>query len=475
MLEFMLKPELPPTWINDAVFYQIFPDRFAKSARLETLSHLEPWDSLPTPHGYKGGDLYGVAEQIPYLLALGINAIYLCPIFRSASNHRYHTHDYFCVDEMLGGQAAFDYLLKTAHEHGIKIVLDGVFNHASRGFFQFHDLLENGAQSPFKDWFTVHDYPLNAYDGTPNYLCWYDNPALPKFNTANPEVREFIMRVAEHWLRLGIDGWRLDVPDEIDDDSFWQEFRSRCKKINPEAYIVGEIWGDARRWLAGDQFDAVMNYPFTRIALGFCGANTLRSEVIANTGLYADIIALDAPKAAALTSELLARHPLHTSLAQLNLLGSHDTPRMLSTLGSLEAAKLTVLMQMTFPGTPCVYYGDEIGLQGTREPACRGTIPWENTELWNADLHSWFKHLIALRHAQPALQRGGFKTVFAESQTFAFERSLEQDRILVILNASGDAVNFDLPGRWLDLLGNKTVSGTVVVPATQGLVFRALV
>ena len=190
MLEFMLKPELPPSWINNAVFYQIFPDRFAKSARLQNVSHLEPWDSLPTPHGYKGGDLYGVAEQIPYLLALGINAIYLCPIFRSASNHRYHTHDYFCVDEMLGGQAAFDFLLKTAHAHGIKIVLDGVFNHASRGFFQFHDLLENGAQSPFKDWFTVYDHPLNAYDGTPNYLCWYDNPALPKFNTANPEVRE---------------------------------------------------------------------------------------------------------------------------------------------------------------------------------------------------------------------------------------------------------------------------------------------
>jgi cyclomaltodextrinase / maltogenic alpha-amylase / neopullulanase len=472
MLEFMLKPELPPTWINNAVFYQIFPDRFAKSARLETLSHLEPWDSLPTPHGYKGGDLYGVADQIPYLLELGINAIYLCPIFRSASNHRYHTHDYFCVDQMLGGQEAFDYLLKTAHANGIKIVLDGVFNHASRGFFQFHDLLENGAQSPFKDWFTVHDYPLNAYDGTPNYLCWYDNPALPKFNTANPEVREYIMRVAEHWLRLGIDGWRLDVPDEIDDDSFWQEFRLRCRQINPEAYIVGEIWGDASRWLAGDQFDAVMNYPFTRIALGFCGANTLRSEVIVNTGLYSDIVAFDAANAAALANELLARHPLHTSLAQLNLLGSHDTPRMLSTLGSLEAAKLTVLLQMTFPGTPCVYYGDEIGLEGTREPSCRGTIPWNNTELWNANLLAWFKRCIALRHAQPALQLGAYEPVHAQGQVLAFERILEQDRILVVLNAGSNAAHFDLQSTWFDLMNNETVSGTVIVPATQGLVLK---
>jgi cyclomaltodextrinase / maltogenic alpha-amylase / neopullulanase len=472
MLLFMSDFHLPPTWINNAVFYQIFPDRFAKSDRVTSVPYLEPWNSLPTPHGYKGGDLYGIAEHLPYLVELGVNALYLCPIFASASNHRYHTHDYFQVDPMLGGNAALRHLLDSAHAQNIRVVLDGVFNHASRGFFQFHDLLENGIHSPYRDWFNIKDYPLNAYDGIPNYVCWYDNPALPEFNTSNPQTRDFLMGVAEHWLDFGIDGWRLDLPFEVDDDSFWQEFRTRCKRINPEAYIVGEIWGDARRWLAGDQFDAVMNYPFTRIALGFCGANTLRSDVIENTGLYSDIVALDAPRAATLANELLARHPLHTSLAQLNLLGSHDTPRMLSTLGSLEAAKLTVLLQMTFPGTPCVYYGDEIGLTGAREPGCRGTIPWDNLELWNSDLHSWVKQCIALRHAQPALQCGAYKLVHAEGQTFAFERILEQDRILVILNAASKTVDFDLQGTWFDLMNNKTVAGTVVVPASRGLVLK---
>ncbi|MEJ7839056.1 MAG: alpha-amylase family glycosyl hydrolase, partial [Thermomicrobiales bacterium] len=201
-----------PEWVHDAIFYQIFPDRFAKSDNVVKPTGLETWDSDPTDHGYKGGDLRGVTEHLDYLTDLGINAIYFCPIFQSASNHRYHTHDYFQIDPMLGGYEAFDDMLSACHDRGIRVVLDGVFNHCGRGFFQFNDILENGRSSPWLDWFTITKFPVNAYDTSksPRFDAWFSLHPLPKFNTDNPQVREFIMQVGEHWMRMGIDGWRLD-------------------------------------------------------------------------------------------------------------------------------------------------------------------------------------------------------------------------------------------------------------------------
>jgi len=252
-----------PEWVHHAIFYQIFPDRFAKSKKVMKSNNLESWDSAPSVYGYKGGDLLGVVEKLDYLQDLGVNAIYFNPIFQSASNHRYHTHDYFQVDPMLGGYKAFKKLLREAHKRNMRVVLDGVFNHASRGFFQFNDILENGEKSAYLDWFDIRGFPLNAYHGEPNYRCWWGLPALPEFNTDNPQVRDYIFSVAKYWVDEGIDGWRLDVPFEIDDDAFWQEFRQVVKRANPDAYITGEIAQDASRWLAGDQFDAVMNYLLT--------------------------------------------------------------------------------------------------------------------------------------------------------------------------------------------------------------------
>src|SRR5918997_1515924 len=246
---------ITPHWVKQAVFYQIFPDRFAKSDSVEKPhNNLELWDSDPTPFGYKGGDLVGVRERLDYLQDLGVTALYFNPIFQSASNHRYHTHDYYKVDPLLGGAEAFDALLAECQRRGVRIVLDGGFNHASRGFFQFNDVLENGAASPWLDGFTFHGHPANSYDHgrRPGYEAWAGLHALPKLNTDNPQVREYLMRVGEYWLRKGIDGWRLDVPSEIRSDGFWQEFCQRVKVINPEAYIVGEVWGDSRQWLQGD-------------------------------------------------------------------------------------------------------------------------------------------------------------------------------------------------------------------------------
>src|SRR5260221_2578353 len=195
-----------PNWVKHAVFYQIFPDRFAKSDKLSKPSNLQPWDSPPTVEGYKGGDLLGVVEHLDHIQALGATAIYFTPIFQSPSNHRYHTHDYYQVDPLLGGNAAFRTMLDEAHRRGLKVVLDGVFNHVSRGFFYFNDILENGQASPYLDWFTIHSFPLNAYDSSrpPGYSAWWGLRQLPRLNTDDPGVREYVMRIGEYWLRQGI-------------------------------------------------------------------------------------------------------------------------------------------------------------------------------------------------------------------------------------------------------------------------------
>jgi len=275
-----------PDWVKNAVFYQIFPDRFARTHRHvddpAMAVPLEPWETPPSLEGYKGGDLWGVMEKLDYLVDLGVTAVYFTPIFQSASNHRYHTHDYYRIDPLLGGDQAFADLLEAAHQKGLKVVLDGVFNHCSRGFFFFNDILENGPNSPWLNWFKVENWPLSAYDGAlpANYLGWVGNRALPEFNHDNPAVREYIMRVGEYWIRQGIDGWRLDVPYEVETEGFWQEFRDRVKAVNPDAYIVGEIWTEAVQWLDGTQFDGVMNYPFTSATLAFAAGDRVRMDLV---------------------------------------------------------------------------------------------------------------------------------------------------------------------------------------------------
>ena len=434
-----------PEWVRDAVFYQIFPDRFAKSERVQKPANLEPWDSPPTVFGFKGGDLLGVEEHLDYLLDLGINAIYFNPIFQSASNHRYHTHDYYRVDPLLGGDRAFRSLLDAAHARGIHIVLDGVFNHCSRGFFQFNHLLECGAQSPYVGWFTPYRFPLDAYNEShePRYAAWYNLHALPKFNTDNPQVRSFLLDVGEYWVQFGIDGWRLDVPYEIDDDAFWQEFRRRVKGANPDAYIIGEIWRESQRWLQGDQFDAVMNYIFTRAVTAFFGARTLSD--LAPGGGYDPLKPLTAEAFAAEIDRMLGLYDWAITSVQLNLLGSHDTARFLTMVGGDKSAlQLATLYQMTMPGAPSVYYGDEIGLAGGHEPASRGAMPWDESA-WDQELRRYFQRAIALRRENPALRRGTYRAVLAKGASLAFVREHDDQRLLVAFNTARDEQRMAIP------------------------------
>lgn len=435
----------PPTWVQDAVFYQIFADRFAASARVVKPANLEPWDSPPTNHGFKGGDLLGVVEHLDRLSDLGVDALYLTPIFQSAANHRYHTHDYYHVDPLLGGDAALRELLDAAHARGMRVVLDGVFNHASRGFFPFNHILENGPQSPYLDWFTVHGFPLNAYSrGKPRYEAWWGLRELPKLNTDNPQVREFLMQVAEHWLRFGIDGWRLDVPLDIRTPGFWSEFRRRVKAVNPEAYIVAEIWEAAPEWLRGDHFDGLMNYVLQRACLGFFGGLALDNAL---WHVSYPIQPLTGRQFVVEIERLLATYDWPTNLAQLNLLGSHDVPRFVTMVGGdPRRLRLAVLFQMAFPGAPCVYYGDEIGMAGGRDPDNRRALPWDESQ-WDHELRDWFRRCIRLRRDHPALRSGEWRTLSAGESICAFARCLPQETLLVALNAGDEPAQLTLPVR----------------------------
>jgi cyclomaltodextrinase len=349
---------------------------------------------------------------------------------------------------LLGGDGAFRILLDEAHRRGMQVVLDGVFNHASRGFFQFNDILENGPHSPWIDWFTIEDWPLSPYDGDrpANYLAWSGNRALPKLNTDNPMVREFIMRVAEYWLNQGIDGWRLDVPFEIKTEGFWQEFRQRVKAVNPEAYIVGEVWRDSREWLQGDQFDAVMNYLFTEAAIAFAaGPRVLPDQVIDRS--YDPDRPLDARGYADRIDWLLALYPWEIQLAQLNLLDSHDTARLITIAnGDRASVRLATLLLMTYPGAPSIYYGDEIGLPGSNfDPDTRRGMPWDRPETWDHELLAFHKQVIAMRHAHPALRTGAYHRLYADDAVYAFARADDHEALLVAVNVAEQPRSIAIP------------------------------
>ncbi|MGC8959699.1 MAG: glycoside hydrolase family 13 protein [Chloroflexia bacterium] len=440
----------PPTWIQDAVFYQIFPDRFRNGDPGNDPPNVHPWGSPPTPRTFFGGDLAGVIEKFDYLLDLGVNALYFNPIFISSSTHRYNTYDYFRIDPRLGDLGTFRRLLRLAHRNGVRVILDGVFNHCGRGFFPFHDLLENGPDSPYRDWFYIQGFPLHAYEETlpPNYLCWWNLRSLPKLNVSNPEVRRLIFSVARYWLKQGADGWRLDVPNEIDDDAFWREFRQVVKKTSPEAYIVGEIWTDGRRWLQGDQFDGITNYELRTVLLEWLVEGRYRALALAHR-----------------LQALLSKYRPETVRAQLNVLGSHDTPRLLTVArGDLTTVKLLWLLVMTWPGAPCIYYGDEIGMTGGPDPDCRRCFPWDERE-WNHELRDYIRRLIAWRKALPALRRGETHILLAHPRQnlYAHGRGKGNEAAVMALNACDAPRTFDIP-----LEGMEVPAGLVLVDLFGG-------
>ena len=480
-----------PAWYKEGIVYQIFPDRFARSSSFDpkhagTLPDvrgdvercIEPdWDQLPVnefgPTGdiirwkFFGGSLDGIREKLGYLKDLGVTVLYLNPIFRARSTHRYDTSDYMQIDPVLGDEEAFVRLARDARSLGIRIILDGVFNHCGADsiyfdrFNQFYEEEQSkGAyfhlDSPYRSWFTFYN------KGTPAFRCWWNIADLPDFKTTNPEYVEFITGkngVVRKWLRLGASGWRLDVADELP-NAFLKEIRKAVKEENPDGLLMGEVWDDPTNkhnygclmeYFWGEELDCTMNYPFRASVLPFVTGEQSAWEFCRRF------------------MSLAENFPPENFYASLNLLGSHDRERVMNILGGYPMArygfdhettyhdltpeqyelarkrfKMLSILQYMLPGVPDIYYGDETGVQGGCDPDCRRTYPWGKEDL---DLVEHFKWLGQFYHTHSCLKGGGYRLTAVDDDTLALERYDENERILLLVNRSDQYTNITYDGR----------------------------
>ena len=421
----------PPKWVENTIWYQIFPERFANGDPTLNPKGTVEWEQQePTPTIYYGGDFKGVIDHIDYLVNLGITGIYFTPIFKAFSNHKYDTIDYMEIDPQFGTKETFKQLVEECHKQGIKVMLDAVFNHSGYYFAPFQDVLKNGEKSIYKNWFHIHDFPIQTKP-IPNYDSFAFEASMPKLNTENPEVKEYLLNVGRYWIKeFNIDGWRLDVANEVD-HQFWREFRKEMKKIKPDIYILGEIWHDAMPWLRGDQFDSVMNYPYTDNALRFFAKN--------ETGAIEFIETLQ---------KYLHMYPRNINHILFNLLGSHDTPRIMNIANfNKEKVKLLFAFLLSTPGTPCIYYGDEIGMTGEQDPGCRKCMVWDE-DRQDLEMLAFTKKLIQLRKQYPLLGNDGEFILFDANNTsnhVSYIKRNEQEQLLVVFNNNDTMQDIPIP------------------------------
>ena len=379
---------LVPEWAKGKVVYQIFPDRFSGGEKVnEKLwydSPIKNWRSM------YGGNLRGVIEKLEYLKELGVDIVYMTPVFLSGSNHKYDTTDYFTIDPGFGTKEDLKELVQKAHALGMYVMLDGVFNHTATNFFAFEDLKEKGETSAFADWYYPKSFPLKSRFGQkPNYLCFGYFGGMPKLNTSNKEVQKYIYDVVTYWMKeCDVDGWRLDVGDEIS-HGFWKWFRKEVKAFKEDALIVGENWFYAPAYLQGDEWDSLMNYHFRDAVLGFVGEKTLTATEFAwKMGFMRGSI-----------------HP-ETYDVLWNLIDCHDTPRFLRIAKeSKKKLLLAAAIQILSHGCPMLYYGDEVGMTGGNDPDCRRGMLWDKERQDEAVL-SYYKKLLALRKSEPCIAEG---------------------------------------------------------------------
>ncbi|RKD22389.1 Glycosidase [Caminicella sporogenes DSM 14501] len=424
-----------PEWVKDTVFYQIFPERFFNGDTSNDPDKLTKWGELPTSDSFYGGDLKGIINKLDYLEELGINGIYLTPIFEAPTNHKYDTKDYFKVDSHFGDLEILKELVSKCHERGIKVILDAVFNHCGYFFEPFQDVIKRGEKSPYYDWFHIHKWPIET--NPPSYDTFAFTYYMPKLNTANPEVRDYLLKVARYWIdEADIDGWRLDVSDEVS-HAFWREFRRVVKEAKEDAYIIGELWLDAYPWLKGDQFDAVMNYPLMRALLQYFAYENISNNQFKE-----------------LINKIIMRNTMQVNEVMFNLIESHDTSRFLTECNkNVKKLMMAATFLFTYIGTPCIYYGTEIGMEGGYDPDCRRPMEWDK-RAWNLELFNYYKKLIKIRKQNKVLRRGSFEWINDLEEIIGFIRKYEEEKVFVLINNYNfdKKVTLKIDGKYIDVL-----------------------
>ena len=453
-----------PEWFGRGLTYQIFPDRFYRAKKREITGLIGPrtlhehWDEAPeyrpnaqgeiTCSDFFGGDLAGITEKLDYLSSLGVTTLYLCPIFEASTNHRYDTACYERIDPLLGTEEDFCALCDAAHARGMRVILDGVFSHTGSNsvYFDAKHVFGHGAasdpNSPYRRWYRFHHYP-------DDYEAWWGIRTLPCVEELDETYLHYIIEdedsVIAHWLRLGADGFRLDVVDELPDE-FVRRLRRRMRQIDPQSLLLGEVWEDAsnkraygvsRRYFVDGELDSVMNYPWRNAIVAFL---------------------TDADDGTALGESLMTlaeNYPPEVLSCVMNHLGTHDTPRILTVLGepfcgtkderahrrmtpvqrktALMRLRMAVFLQFTLPGMPCIYYGDEAGMEGFEDPFCRTCYPWGRED---EELQAYYRMMTALRGSSEALRRGDLRVLAAGNGRIAFTRAFGDERLVVCVNHS---------------------------------------
>ena len=432
-----------PEWAANKVVYQIFPSRYAASKPVDK----ELWYKAPiTFMDNLHGDLRGIIDHLDYIRELGIDVIYMTPIFKSDSSHKYDTIDYYQIDPSFGTAEDLRELVQKAHQYGMKVVLDAVFNHTGRDFFAFKDILENKEKSKYLDWYFIDKFPLdNEHGQAPNFKCFGYYGGMPKLNLKNPEVEKYVTDVACYWLKeCDIDGWRMDVGDEIS-HYFWKHFRRAVKAVKKDALIIGEIWHYAGDFLEGDEWDTVMNYPFYLNLIDLLADEKISvSRFIQNLGYMKGRLNKKC-------------YPL-----MWNLIDSHDTARFLNLCNNKQKQHLAAAFQLLLPGMPMIYYGDELAMPGANASDCRRGMYWDE-EYRDNEMLEWYKRLIQVRRTHACIVEGELAETITrdEDGTIVLIRKNTEETMALIFNCSSDTKEFNEYAGQYNLLGESIFDGKV--------------
>ena len=432
-----------PEWAANKVVYQIFPSRYAASKPVDK----ELWYKAPiTFMDNLHGDLRGIIDHLDYIRELGIDVIYMTPIFKSDSSHKYDTIDYYQIDPSFGTAEDLRELVQKAHQYGMKVVLDAVFNHTGREFFAFKDILENKEKSKYLDWYFIDKFPLdNEHGQAPNFKCFGYYGGMPKLNLKNPEVEKYVTDVACYWLKeCDIDGWRMDVGDEIS-HYFWKHFRRAVKAVKKDALIIGEIWHYAGDFLEGDEWDTVMNYPFYLNLIDLLADEKIGvSRFIQNLGYMKGRLNKKC-------------YPL-----MWNLIDSHDTARFVHLCNNKQKQHLAAAFQLLLPGMPMIYYGDELAMPGANGSDCRRGMYWDE-EYRDNEMLEWYKRLIQVRRKHACIVEGELTETITrdEDGTIVLIRKNTEETMALIFNCSSDTKEFNEYAGQYNLLGESIFDGKV--------------